>query len=183
MGSFVSDQSVCTADLELLSSARRGDIQALRLVCHRFRTPLLAVVLHRTGDWDKSSAAVEPLLEQLCRELLVGSLMPCDWAMRAMELAALHSMPFPTPPDNGSGLEGLGAIARVVKRRALRGLLPQLALPELMSLMLAYVDGRRSHEMTGLIAETPAEAAACFLAAHESAKAALRPLSTAGEAP
>lgn len=181
MGSFVTDQSLCTADLELLTTARRGDKLALRLVCHRFRTPLLAIVLHKTGDWEGAPAAAETVLEQLCRELLSGILLPCDWASRAMELGAEQSTTVPAAPENGSGLEGLAAIARVAKRRTLRGLLPQLPLPELMALLLAYVDGRRGHEMAGLVAETPAEAAGCLLAAHESAKAALRPLSTAGE--
>jgi hypothetical protein len=174
MGAFATDQTLGDADLELLVAAQCGDKLALRQVCDRFQTPLLAAVLRRTGDWDRAPAAIEPLLERLCSELVTGQLRPPGWAARAMELAWQEPSAAPPAAENGSGLEGLGAIARVVKRRALRTFLPQLPLPELLALLLVYLEKRRPEEMAGLVAATGSEAAACLVRAHEAAQAALK---------
>ncbi len=184
MGAFATDQTLSHSDLELLAAAQRGDKPSLRRVCERFQTPLVALVLHHRGDFERAAGAVEPLLDRLCRELLTGQLMPIRWAARAVELAAEQS-PFEHPPaGNGSGLEGLGVIARVVKRRALRASLPQLPLPELMALLLAYLEKRRPEEMAGLVAATPEEAAACLVQAHETAQAVLKQMPrSVGEKP
>lgn len=174
MGAFATDQTLSDPDLELLLAAQRGDKPALRRVCDRFKTPLLALVLRNTGNWERAAVAVDPLLEQLCRELLAGELMAVDWATRALALAAQQSAVGQRPEENGSGLEGLGAIARVVKRRALRSLLPQLPLPELTTLLLAYLENRRPEELVGLVAATPPEAAALLVNAHQRVQSELK---------
>ncbi len=55
MGAFATDQTLNDADLGLLTSAQRGEKAALRRVCERFRTPVLAMVLRSTGDWERAS--------------------------------------------------------------------------------------------------------------------------------
>ena len=182
VGALATDQTLSEGDLELLDRAQRGDKPSLRAVCHRFQTPLAALLLHSTGDWERAATEVEPLLERLCRELLGGQIAATDWAARAAELAAEQDVSDLTPRDNGSGLEGLGSIPRVVKRRALRALLPQLKLPELTALLLRYLEQRRPEEMAGLVAPTAAEAAACLIRAHEALQSELGRLSVAREA-
>jgi hypothetical protein len=182
VGALATDQTLSEGDLELLDRAQRGDKQSLRAACNRFQTPLAALLLHSTGDWERAATEVEPLLERLCRELLVGQIVATDWAARATELAAQQDVSDLTPRDNGSGLEGLGSIPRVVKRRALRALLPQLKLPELTALLLRYLEQRRPEEMAGLVAPTAAEAAACLVRAHETLQSELDRLTVSREA-
>jgi hypothetical protein len=173
VGAFATDQTLNEADLELLTIAQRGDKAALRRVCDRFKTPLLAMLLYETCDWESASHQVETLLERLCRELLAGELMTADWARRCLAVAEQQPA-IENPAENGSGLEGLGSIARVVKRRALRSLLPTLPLPELTALLLVYLDSRRPCDLAGLVADTPEVAAACVVKAHETVQAALK---------
>jgi hypothetical protein len=174
VGAFATDLTLSDADLELVASAQRGDKLSLRRLCQRFKTPLLAMVLHHTGDWEHATEQVEPLLEILCRELLRSEILATDWSNRAAILVAQQSAAAaPQPAENGSGLEGLGAVARVVKRRTLRAVLPKLPLPELMVLLLVYLDARRPDEMAGLVASTSAEAAALIVKAHQAVQSEL----------
>ncbi len=113
------------------------------------------------------------MLEQLSLELIAGEITPSAWAARALTLVEQHPHVGQRPAEGGSGLEGLGAIARVVKRRALRSLLPELPLAELTTLLLVYVDAKRAEALVGLIAETPTEAAALVVQAHRAAQAEL----------
>ena len=168
MCAFATNQSLSEESIELLAMAQRGDRNSLRAVCNRFQLPLAAMVLRNSGDWDLAKAAVEPLLEQLCQELLAGRLTTANWAQRAIELAS-QQQPRKDGDDDGqvSSLEGLGSIPRVVKRRALRSYLALLPLPELTAVLLAHVEKRKVEDMVGLVADTPSEAATCLVTAHQ----------------
>lgn len=167
MGAFITDRSLPDADLELLARAQRGDKQALRSVCQRFQTLLFALVLHHTEDWVRAAESVEPLLDQLCRELLAGQIVATDWSARAAQLAAEIRPAQAAASAAGSGLDGLGSIPRVVKRRALRQVLPQLPLAELMALLLRYLENRRPEEMVGLIADSTTDVVTLLVSAHD----------------
>jgi hypothetical protein len=172
VGAFAIDQTLASSDLQLLARAQRGDKESLRAVCRRFHAPVLALALHSSGDWAGAAKSAEPILDQLCRELLSGQLVATDWAMRAAELAA-NVEPDATGASETSGLEGLGSIPRVVKRKALRQMLPQLPLPELMALLLQYLENRRPEEMVGLVAPNAEEAQRLVVTVHEKLQAML----------
>ena len=182
MGAFATDQTLCDADLTLLATAQRGHTPSLRAVCDRFQTPLLALLLRNTGDWERAAGALEPLLERLCRELLSGKLVATDWATRAVEVAAEQAVVDRGAVQNGSGLEGLASIPRVIKRRALRAILPQLPLPELLALLLKYIENRGPKSMAGLVAHDAREAGMCLVTAHEAVQSELKRQCAAQEA-
>ena len=175
MCALATDQSLSEETLDLLAMGQRGDRTSLRAICERFQTPLMAMVLRNTSDWDLAKAAAEPILEQLCQDLLAGRLTPASWAQRAFELAANYTHATDGDTDGrASPMEGLGSIPRVVKRRAVRAHLPLLPLPELMALLLVHLDKRRPEDMVSLVADTEPEAARCLVTAYQMLQSELQ---------
>jgi hypothetical protein len=160
-------------DFSLLMAARRGDRRALGDVCNRFKLPILALALRATADFDQAAARVEPALEALCRGLASGSVAPHEWARRAADWVALPSVVGDDHERSVSGLEGLESIPRVVRRRVLRQVIPQLPLPELLALLLMYLDQMPVAGMVGLVADSPADVEQRLLAAHDLLQKAL----------
>ena len=173
VGSFATDQTLSDSDLALLAMAQRGQKESLRAVCQRFRTPLLALLVRGMRDWERASAAVEPLLEQLCGELVRGQLVATDWAARAAESASERAGLAAGSEPPGSGLEGLASIPRVIKRRILRQALPEFPLPELLALLLVHLEHPTPTQMVGLVAGNEPDVQACLVAAYDKAQAAL----------
>jgi len=172
MGAFATDQTLNQRDLDLLNRAVQGEKQALVIICRRYKVPVLAVAIRTGFELDQAFESVEPILHQLCDQLLAGSLRPERWT--AELTAAVHAR-FQMDGKHADGdatdestLSGLVAIPRLAKRRAVRMLLPQLPLPELTALLLHYVDGLTPAEMVGLVAESESDVAAKLFAVHES---------------
>jgi hypothetical protein len=167
VASFATDQVLSETDLTLIVAAQQGDRAALRQVCQRFQTPLLAMALKLTRSFDAAVAAVEPMLTTLCQELLLSRFLPVEFAMRALSLSRAIVSPGDEAEDARQGLDGYGAIPRVVKRRAIRQLLPEMPLPELTALLLKHLDRMPPADMVGLVADSLVDVELCLIAAHE----------------
>ena len=166
MGGFLADQMLGDDDLKLLASAQRRDAEALRAVCRRFQTPLLAMAVKATGSLSAAARAVGPILESLLEDLLLGNLVATDWAIRAVQEIDRLEVPA-AEPEAGQGLGGMEVIPRVARRRIVRDVLPRLPLAELTALLMKYLDHASPAEMVGIVADTPEEAERLLLQAHE----------------
>jgi DNA-directed RNA polymerase specialized sigma24 family protein len=159
-------------DLELLNRAVRGEKQALVMICRRYKAVVLAVAIRTGCELDRAFESVEPIIHQLCDQLLARRIRPEQWTaeLTAAVAARFHTDDNQADGDasNASMLSGLDGIPRLAKRRALRMLLPQLPLAELTALLLRYVERYSPAEMVGLVAESESGVAAKLFAAHET---------------
>lgn len=171
MGSFATDQSLHSNDVELLTTAIRGDKLALRLVIERFRIPIFAMAIRTTGDMEHAFALVEPALLSMCRDLLGGQLRPSEWA--TMVSAYIRRRDDEAAADV-TLLDSLSRIPRIARRRAVREAMLRLALPELTALLLYYVEKSPPAKMIGLVVETEAGAASVLRDSHRKLLDAVR---------
>jgi hypothetical protein len=179
MGAFATDHTLCDEDLAALRQAARGDQRALRIICERFKFPVLAAAIRQMKCLERSFAAVQPVLSSLCDGLLNEHFRPESWVDQLLsevagvarqELKNAESDDAANPPS----LSGFASVPRLARRRIVRESLPELSLPELTAVLMQYLDHCTPSQMVGLVDTTESAVCARLASAHQRLQQALQ---------